>query len=318
MLTRRTFLAASAAASADRVFASTEEPLRLLVAYPPGGPTDVLARQMEPLVHRALNRPVVVDNVPGAAGGLGVQRLLSSARQSPSVLVGSPSETLIAPLVNRALTYQPEQLRLVGVVSYLPVALVGGAHLAEPDLAALLARRPPAATPCSYASYGVGSHGHLVGEDFSARSGLGLLHVPYGGVAPAVRDLVGGRVDLAFLPLTAQIHDLVDQGRLRLYGLASSRASLRTPSAVRIEQQPGFAGFRHDLWSGVFVARAAPAPVAAQAQKALHAVLGHPAFVQLKKDEGLEVAAPSTSADAEAWFDAEVLRYRSLLQRITL
>lgn len=318
MLSRRAWVATAAALGMARAFGSEAETLRLLVAYPPGGPTDVLARQMEQVVQRALARRVLVDNVPGVAGGLGVQRLLAAAGPSTTLLVGSPSETLLAPLVNRALTYQPEQLRLIGLVTHLPVALVGGAHLVEPNLAALLKRRTSASRSLSYGSYGIGSHAHLVGEDFSARAQLALLHVPYSGVAPLLRELVGGQIDLAFLPLTLQVHDLVDQGRLRMYGLASSRASLRSPTDAHIEQHAGFDGFRHDLWSGVFVARTAPAAWAEQAQQVVRAVSSDPAFVQRKKEEGIEVASPVSAADADKWFAAEVGRYRKLVDRLAI
>lgn len=318
VLSRRACVAAAAALGMARAFGSEAEPLRLLVAYPPGGPTDVLARQMEPVAQRALARRVLVDNVPGVAGGLGVQRLLAATGPSPTVLVGSPSETLLAPLVNKTLRYQPEQLRLIGLVTHLPVALVGGAHLVEPNLAALLQRRTAASPSLSYGSYGIGSHAHLVGEDFSARARLPLLHVPYNGVAPLLRDLVGRQIDLAFLPLTLQVHDLVDQGRLRMYGLASSRASLRSPTETPIERHAGFDGFRHDLWSGVFVARTAPAAWAEQAQQLVRAVSSDPAFAQRKKEEGIEVASPVSAAAAETWFAAEVGRYRTLVERLAI
>lgn len=311
---RRLLLGAAALAATGGAWGSPRGALHLVVAYPAGGPADVLARQIEPLMRTALDRPVVIDNVPGASGGLGVGRVLQSTdTASPPLLVGTPSETVLAPLVNTNLGYRPEQLRLVALVSHVPVALVGGSHLPDAPLTGWAADRAGTANPLVFAHYGVGSHAHLAAEDFTVRAGLPAVHVPYGGVAVSLRDLVGGRADLSFLPFNRGTQALVEQGRLRLYGLASDVPAPRFPGAPAIASWSGFTGFRHDLWTGAFVRHDVPAAAREELRAALRTALVDPAFRALKAEEGVMVASPMDERETERWHAEEVARYRALI-----
>lgn len=297
--------------------AAAAEPQHIVVAYPAGGPVDAVVRQMNPALQGAVNRPVVIDNVPGAAGGLGVQKLLAAAPPLSPWLVGTPSETILAPLLNPALRYQPEQLRLVGFVTHVPVALVGGPHLAARTLPELVATaRARADLPMAAGNYGVGSHGHLVAEDFSTRADVALLHVPYAGVAALVRDLVGERVDLAFLPLNGAVQDLVAQGRLHLYAMASARRNAHVATTPTVDEALGTGGFEHDLWVGLFVSRTSSDSAVTQAHAALGVALADPAFRRLKAAEGIVVADPLPNAEAQARYERQVVKYRAIAARV--
>jgi tripartite-type tricarboxylate transporter receptor subunit TctC len=314
-LNRRLLLSQIAAGCAAPALGAADDLTQVIVAYPPGGPVDVLARQLEPAFLAALGRPVVIENIPGAAGALGIGRLLRSAQTRPTMLVGTLSETILVPLLNRTLTYRPEQLRLVGPITYVPVALVGGTHLRATALQDLLNSKAAGSPPQTYGSYGMGSHAHLVGAEFSARSKLQLQHIPHGGVAALLREILGGRVDLAFLPLNQQLQDLIDKGMVRLYALASHRRPPRYQAAARIEEAPGFEGFQYDLWVGLFTARESVPARTGDARLALHHALADSALLAQKNAEGIVVAEPMSQTEADRWYSSEIDRYRALAER---
>lgn len=322
-LRRRRLLAAACCAGLPAGAARAEEAaaaLRLLVAYAAGGPADLVARQLAGFIQQQTARAPRVENLPGAGGGLGVQRLLGGAADGSQLLVGTPSETIVVPLINTALQYRPEQLRLVGLASHVQVALVAGPHITAPDLAALLAaaRAGGSGPGLSYGSYGMGSLAHLAGHDFARRVGLPLLHVPFGGAAPLLRELAGGRVDLAFMPLAASVTELAGQGRLRLLALAAAQRDARRPQLPTVEEAAGIADCRHDFWTGLFLPRRAGESTAQAAQTLLERVLREPAYQQLKRGEGIEPGRPLALAQAERFHAAEIERYQRLVSDVSL
>ncbi|HSI59696.1 MAG TPA: tripartite tricarboxylate transporter substrate binding protein [Ideonella sp.] len=288
-------------------------PVRVIVPYPAGGPADVLARQLEPAMRASLGQPLLIQNLPGAGGGLGIQRLLAGPLDGSQALAGTPSDTIVAPLLNPVLGYRPEQLRLIGIASAAPVVLVGGTHLPQATLASLLAAaRAPEAAGLSYGSYGVGSHAHLLAEEFAAKLKLTLLHVPYAGAAPLLQDLLAGRIDIAFLPLAGALRDAIAQGRVRLLAFASASRNLHHPEVPTVNEAAGLSGFEHDLWVGLFASAALPEEALAPWRAALHAALRDPEFRRLKLAEGSMPGNPMDASSAQRFYEAECARYRRL------
>ncbi len=295
--------------------ASAAEVLRLIVAWPAGGPVDLVARQLEPLLQRSLGRPLVIENLPGAGGAIGVGKLLAATDDAPAWLVGTPSETIVAPLLNPALAYRPAQLRLLGVASTLPVALVG--RMDGPRaLAALLAERRAGAQPVVCGNYGIGSHAHLAGQEFAARTGVPLLHVPHAGAAPLLRELVAGRVDLAFLPLNRGVLDLISQDRLRLLALAGERRDERFPAVPTVDEATGLAGFRHTLWVGVFLAATASDAAVRRARSALHDALRDPGYRAQKLVEGVLPGEPLSEAELRRLHAEQIAHYTRQIEAL--
>ncbi|HEX2009578.1 MAG TPA: tripartite tricarboxylate transporter substrate binding protein [Roseateles sp.] len=316
-LRRRALLLTMLAGAAECVRA--EAPLRLLVAYAAGGPADLVARQLMSVLQPGLPRPVRVENLPGAGGALGVQRLLAGPADGSQLLVGTPSEAIVAPLLNTALQYRPRQLRLLGLASRVPMALVGGVHLPQAGLASLLAaHRSQGAQGLNYGSFGVGSLAHLAGHDFAERTGLQMLHVPFGGAAPLQRELQAGRVDLAFLPLGAGLAEQLAAGRLRLYGLAAAQRDPRYPATPTVDEGAGIQGSRHSIWTGLFLPGQAGDAAAEAAKELLDRVLRDPAYRQLKLSEGVEPGTPLSLLEAQRFYEEEIARYQGIVAGVSL
>jgi tripartite-type tricarboxylate transporter receptor subunit TctC len=289
---------------------ATEPWPRVIVAYPVGGPADLVARQVAAALQRQTGSAPLIENVPGAGGGLGVARLLASTAASPGWMVGTPSETIVAPLLNPVLGYRPEMLRLVGIASTVPVALVASLQGPARPLGAMLAGSRDGTQPLICGNYGVGSHAHLAGVELAARTRTPLLHVPHAGVAPLLRELVGGRIDIAFLPLNRSVLDLVDQGRLRLLGLAAERRDGRLPDLPTVDEAAGVSGIAHRLWVGLFIPASAGDAGRAAAGAALAAALDDPAYRAQKLAEGVLPGEPMTQAEADRLYAAEITQLR--------
>lgn len=300
--------AACASAAAD----TADEAPNFVVAYPAGGPVDLVARQLATALQQQTGRAPRVDNLPGAGGGVGVARLL--AGRMPGWLVGTPSEVIVAPLLNPALGYRPEQLRLVGLASTVAVALVGAP--AGPPLAAQLAQARADGTPLAFGNYGVGSHAHLAALAFGERSGVPLTHVPHTGVAPLLRELAAGRIALAFVPLQRTVAEFAAQGRLRVLALAAAERDARWPALPTVEEATGARGLVDTLWVGVFVPADAGPAAAAEAGAALATALADEGYRAQKRAEGVLPGDPMTADDAARLLADETARYRRLLQAL--
>ena len=320
---RRAVLALAALSAVGvRAQAFPSKPLTLVVPYPAGGAADVTARQMLPSLRKTLGQAVIVDNVAGASGALGIQKLLNAPADGHHVLMGTPSDVILAPLAMSTVKHQPEQMRLLGLASRAPLVLVSGTRSPSrdlQDLQDLLAEaRKPGAKEHSFGSIGPGSLYHLVGEDFATRMKLRMIHVPYKGMAPLLQDVMGGVVDFAFLPSAGNLAELISQGKLRAYAVTNDRRLARLPEVPTIAQATGLKDFEYEIWGGLFVPRAVPAA----ASERLHAVVTlaqqDPDFRAQIETTGAAPGNPMSLADAERFLDDQTTRYRRLAQAVKL
>jgi tripartite-type tricarboxylate transporter receptor subunit TctC len=290
-------------------------PVSMVVPYPPGGAADISARMFNNELGRELGQPVVVENVGGAAGAIGVQRALRAPADGHTVLFGSPGETIMVPLGNPAVGYRAEDL--------LPVALAGSAPVAVlvrpdfpagsiDDLIALAKSRPG---KFSYGTAGVGTLGHVAGETIKLRTGTFMVHIAYRGGAAVLTDLIGGQIDVAIVTAPA-IVPMLASGRIRALAVSS-----RTRVAA-LPQVPSFAESRalKDLellnWGMLMVAAATPAAVVERLNAAINAALMQPAVREARQRAGGELAATLSPAQAQALYRAEIALYRSVASRI--
>src|SRR5687768_5695319 len=194
-------LAAALAASAfaPRALAQSQDPLRLIVTFPPGGSTDITARIVQPKLSEVLGRPVVVENRPGAASQVGTQ-FVARAEPDGNTLLVSFDTHAINPLVKKSLPYDTFK-DFVGVTLAVRFPLVIGASMQTPgaNLREFLDAAKRAPGKHSYASTGVGSMNHLVAEDLKRRDNVDILHVPFGGGGPAVQALLANTVNITML-----------------------------------------------------------------------------------------------------------------------
>jgi len=295
------------------------KPLTLVVPYPAGGPADVTARQMLPALRKSLGQPVIVDNVAGASGALGIQKLLNAPADGHYFLIGTPSDVILAPLAMAAVKHKPEQMRLLGLASRAPLVLVSGMQLPARKLEDVLAEaRKPGAREYSYGSIGPGSLYHLVGEDFTARMKLRMIHVPYKGMAPLLQDVMGGLVDFAFLPSAGNLVDLISQGKLRAYAVTDGKRLARLPEVPTMPQAIGLKEFEYEIWGGLFVPRAVRADIAQRLHAAVQEAQQDPEFRAQIEASGAAPGNPMSLADAERFFTDQTARYRRVAQAVKL
>lgn len=291
----------------------------LIVPYPAGGPGDVAARQMLPLLRDGLGQTLIVDNLAGAGGALAMQKALSAAPDGRTLVLGTPNEVILAPLALSAVKYTPEQLQLLGMVNVSPLVLVGAPQSPHATLGDLLAaQRRPGARPLSYGTSGIGSLFHLVSEDFRARAGIEMLHVPYKGTAPLLQDLVGGQIDLAFVPAGGSVPDFIGQGRLRAYGITRPQRDDRLPQVPTLAQAAGLERFDYELWGGLFVPRGVPEAQQRRINAAINQALQDAGLQAQMRASGGAAGRVLTLDEAAAFQQQETQKYRRIAQAIRL
>jgi tripartite-type tricarboxylate transporter receptor subunit TctC len=295
-----------------------ERPITFVVPYPAGNAGDVIARQMAPLMRSKLGQPLIVENVAGASGGIGIQRALGAPSDGHVVVLGSPNDLILAPIAHPALAYRAEQFRLVGVAIEATFALVGRRQDSPTNFDELLAAaRRPGARELSYGTFGDGSLPHLIGQDFAARLGLRMLHVPYRGTPQVLQDLIGGQIDLAFVPLAGSVLDHVSSGRLVAYTVTSARRHPALPAVPTADETAALIGFHYNSWLGLFVKRDVPENIVARLHDALQATLLDTQFRQAIEARGSTVAALVTLSVAQQHFIEETATHRNLAKRIS-
>jgi tripartite-type tricarboxylate transporter receptor subunit TctC len=298
--TRRTALAALASAAIPAAFgqpatpAAPDSTLRLIVPFTPGTGIDLIARTVGPHLSERLGRPVIVDNRPGASGNIGTEAVVRSPANGSTLLVSV--NTLV---MNRSLY---PKLPFDPVKDLVPVSLTSWGQLvlvASPktgfktphDLIEAANRRPGA---INYASPGVGTPHHLSMELFKATNHVFITHIPYRGTAPAVTDLLGGQVDVAFLPIHVALGH-VRAGKLIALAIGSSKRHTLLPQVPTLEEARA-GKINVDMWYGVFAPPGTPADFVQRINRELHAILAAPDVQRAFATQGMD---PATSTPDE-------------------
>lgn len=294
-------------------------PVTLVVPWPAGGPSDFVARQVQNDVVKALGQPLVVENVGGVGGALGVQKMLAGS-DGHTMLLGSPLELIIPPLTIATVKYKPGDLRMVAQLVKAPLVLLARKDLPANNVDELmaLAAKQRGQRPLALANTGPGGMFHLVGEKFAQQSGIELLHVPYKGSAPAMGDLMGGQVDLMFTIFAGPVPATIADGKLKVIGLATAQPLARFPQIPALAAHPRLAGFEFDSWAGIQVPRQTPEDVAQRLNKALYEAMQNPATRQAFEGVGNQVVAPMSLAELERVYQAEITRYQAIAKSMNL
>jgi tripartite-type tricarboxylate transporter receptor subunit TctC len=262
---RRQFLRLAAGAAALPALSSTaraqafpSRPIRLIVPFPPGGPTDIVARPLAQLLGDELKTSIIIDNRGGAGGSLGANVVARSAPDGYTLLMATVGTNAINTALYKNLAYDAvRDFTPIALVAAAPVAIVVHPSLPANDLAALVALAKKEPGKLNYGSAGNGSPGHLTGEMFKAAAGIDIRHVPYKGSAPAVIDLLAGQIQMMFDPLQSVVSH-VRAGKLRALAVSSAA---RSPVETNIPTiaESGYPGFEFTAWWGVFAPANLPA-----------------------------------------------------------
>ncbi|RYF83619.1 MAG: tripartite tricarboxylate transporter substrate binding protein [Comamonadaceae bacterium] len=287
--------------------------MTLVVPYAAGGEADTTARRMAAALAQQLAQPVVVDNQPGASGGLAARRVLRARPDGHTLMFGTTSELVVAPAVNPQLNYRVSDFSLIALYGRAPMALVVRAGLGVASIDAFIdeARRQPGRL--SMGATGRQSLQALAAQSLARAAGVQLLHVPYQSGLQLMHDLASGRIDAVVVPLPAALHQARQWGHVVLGTLSATRswASSQTPT---VNEGRWLKGVVSEIWAGLVAPAGLHPEVAAVLHRAVQALLADAAFHALRLGLG-DVPAEPMSADAFAQFvRAEDARLRELVR----
>lgn len=279
-------IAAAAAPSAAQTYPT--KPVRIIVPFPPGGPTDTQARWAAQQLNAAFGQTFIADNRPGAGGVTGTDAVAKSAPDGYTLLAGNPGPVTIAPTVRAKLPYDPSR----DLAPIMLIAKSASCLCMHPSLPAKglrdfvkLARAQPGRI--NYATPGVGTVGHLAIELFSSEAGVKMNHVPYKGAAQYVVDLIAGNIEVAQIQF-AMSAGLVNQGKLKPVGVTSRIRTPLMPDVPTLAEQ-GLKGFESYNWNGVLAPAGTPRAVIARIHEVLAKALATPEARQLFVGQGHEI-----------------------------
>jgi tripartite-type tricarboxylate transporter receptor subunit TctC len=298
-------LIAAAAASASAAIAQTYpvKPIRMIVHFPPGGPTDLVARALGQKLSDAWGQQVVIDNRPGAAGVIGVETVVRAAPDGYTLLFATGGSMSIAPAFGTKLPYNVfTDLSPISLVVINPQILVLHPSLQANSVKELikLARSKPG--QINYASVGPGSPNHLGMELLKYMTGIDMVHIPYKGTAPAVTDLLGGQVSLMFNSMPSVLQH-VKSGRLKGIAVGSAKRSPAAPDIPTVAEA-GVPGFQYVTWYGIFGPAALPKGTVAKLNAEIVRILQDKEVAQRLAREGAE-PAPGTPEELARFMRAE-------------
>lgn len=285
-----------------------DRPLRLVVAFAPGGQSDTVARLLAPRMGEHLGQPVVVENRSGAGGTIAGGVVAQAAPDGHTLLLESFG-FLVTPFIVRGIPFNYETaFAAVGQAVSLPYVLVVKRGFPARTLAEFVdhAKRHPGV---SYGTPGTGSVGHLAGALLASRAGIQLEHIPYRGGADSARDLAAGSIDAA-IGTANSFRPLLEDGRA--IGIALTSAERRGPLAsLPTIAESGYPGYDLTSWNGIFAPAATPAPTIARLEAALRHACADPATRERLAASGSDVA-PEGAAE----FTARILRERAVVRQI--
>ncbi|MBR0648952.1 tripartite tricarboxylate transporter substrate binding protein [Roseomonas terrae] len=319
MTTRRALLAVAGAALAAPAIAQEaypSRPIRLVIPFPAGGPTDVYARFYSERLSRELGQPVVTENRGGAGGAIGSLEVARARPDGYTLLFGTASTHALYPLVTRQPQFDvTRDFTVVAEIGGGPLAWV--VHPSQPaTLAAFMAAAKTAQPPLSYGSPGTGTLMHLATELMKQGAGnVPMTHVPYRGAAPAMNDVIAGTLAMGVNTFGAAL-PLHEGGRARMLGIATPQRHPRAPDVPTVAEALNLPGFQAVLWHAVFAPPATPAPVLERLSAATNVMLADAAFRAALDGAGIVASSPGTPASAAAFIAAETERYRPIVDAI--
>ncbi|VCU71651.1 Tripartite tricarboxylate transporter family receptor [Pigmentiphaga humi] len=289
-------------------------PIKLVVPWPAGGPSDFVARAVAEGMREDLGQTIVVENKPGATGRIGTEAVRLAPPDGYTLVLAISNTHGVAPALYPKLPYDPvRDFTAVGVAAIGPLALAVRSTLPIKTMAELIdyAKRNPG--KLNFASAGPGSGSHLMGEMLKAMAGIDIVHVPFKGTAPAVNDLVAGHVDLIFEGLA--IKPYVTEGKLSVLATTGSARWFAYPDAPTTTEA-GFPKLQSASWFGLMGPRDMPPAIVARLNRSLLVALKSPAVQAAFKSQGMDAAKATSPSEMDAFIADEIARWKENLALI--
>jgi tripartite-type tricarboxylate transporter receptor subunit TctC len=315
------FLSGLILASAASAQTYPTKPVTLMVPYPAGGLSDVIARRVNAPLGKALGQPVIVENLGGASGGIGAQKVLSAPSDGYMLFQGSPNELIFAPMALSSVKYKSEDFRQIHRIAMAPMAILARADLPvnnADELVAYAAKAAKEGKSLSYGSVGIGSFYHLLGEKLSHQTGIPMLHVPYKGIADVVKDLIGNQVDIFMTPYGVAQVELAKSGKIKFIAALSPGRGPLMPQLASTTESKALKTFTAEIGTGYFVKRDTPEPIVQALHKAIQSVIGDAEFRSSMVVMGQETSPLQSLEVANKAFVDETAQYRAIGKSINL
>jgi tripartite-type tricarboxylate transporter receptor subunit TctC len=290
-------------------------PITLIVPFPPGGSTTVMARNVADPLAKLLGQQIVVDNRGGAGGTLGTRAAAKAAPDGYTILLGYSGTLYIAPSLYSNLGYDVRKdFEPIGMIGTAPSVLLVHPSVPAKTVAEFIDYAKKSPNPLTYGSPGAGTANHLAAEMFASAAGVKFTHVPYKGSGPVMNDLIGGHIPMAFAPIPAALGNL-QGGKLRGLAVTSPKRSSLLPELPAVAET--LPGFEVALRYGLVAPAGTPKPILEKLNKALNAVLASDEVKKRLATEGAEPLA-GTPADYAADIDKEEKKWSVLVKGLGL
>jgi len=286
--------------------------ITLVIPFAPGGSNSIVGRVIADKMGQLLGEKVVVDNRPGAGGTVGTRAVARSDPDGYTILLSFTGTLAIAPSLYRNPGYDPRKdFAPIGLIGNAPNSLVVHPSFPAKSVAELVAYAKANPGKVNFGSAGAGTVSHITGEYFAHSAGITLVHIPYKGTGPALTDLLGGRIPMAFAPIPAS-HANVSGGMLRALAVTSTTRSSLLPEVPTIAES-GLPGFDASLYYGLVAPAGTPRPVIDKLNKTLQDALGS---TEVKKQLGLDGTeiTPGTPEDYAAFIDKDEKKWSQLVK----
>jgi tripartite-type tricarboxylate transporter receptor subunit TctC len=290
------------------------KPVRIMVSFAAGGPTDQVARVMSAKLTELLGQTFLVENKTGAGGNIGAAEVAKAPPDGYTLLMATVSTHAINPGLYRSMPYDPiKDFAPVGQVGVTPCVLAVHPSLPVRDVKELIALLKANPGKYSYGSSGMGSILHLCGEQFkTAAGGLQAVHVPYRGSAPMMADLVGGQIALAFDALPTVLPQ-VQAGKIRAIGGGMATRARAMPDLPTLQEQ-GVSGFECYTWNAILAPARTPAQVVAQLSAAINKALADPTILKRLQDVGVDPTPDGTPQKLADFIRAELAKWAPIIK----
>jgi tripartite-type tricarboxylate transporter receptor subunit TctC len=285
-------------------------PITLIVPFPPGGSTTIVIRSVSDKLGEALHQQIVIDNRAGAGGTVGTRSLAKSDPDGYTIGLGYTGTLAIGPNLHSNVGYDPiKDFAPIGRIATAPNTMVVNPSFPAKTVPELIAYAKANPGKVSFGSAGVGTVSHVCGEYFASATGIKLVHIPYKGTGPALSDLIGGHIPMAFAPIPAT-YSIAKSGQIRMLAVTSLQRSTLAPEVPTIAEQ-GVPGFEAVLRYALVAPAGTPRPIIERLNKALNAAI---ATEEVRKRLAFEGAEPVTGSPED--YAADLAREVTLWTKV--
>jgi tripartite-type tricarboxylate transporter receptor subunit TctC len=292
-------------------------PIKLIVPYPAGGPTDVLGRLVADYLTRDLKQSVVIENKGGAQGAIGAEAVAHADPDGYTLLFTASSVLELNPMLYKKLAYDPDrELQVIAVVTDLPSVMVVHPSVPAKTIAEFVAWAQQNPGKINFGSAGTGGVGHLSGEIFKLMAGIDMVHVPYKGAGPALADLMSGHIQLTFETLGTALQP-IKAGLLRPLGVSSTERVADLPDVPTIAES-GYPDYRTTVWYGAAAPAGVPAEVVDTLRASFNRALDDASFRETLKGVGFAPLRSRSPAAIKEFVDADKARWSDVIKKLNI